>query len=105
MSLGNDLKLTQNCTIAARHIRRNVAEFLLVIIIPEDESVLAKSLLGLIVYAGIIKIALFRVGKEALGFRTPELRPTQGREDQKWQKRAKTHALSHVGYPESRRKV
>lgn len=92
----DDSTLTQKCAIAARHVRRYIAEFFLRIIIPEDESVLAKFFLRLIVHAGVIKIALFQVGEEALGFRTPELCPAQGHQSQKRQKMARNHALFHL---------
>lgn len=77
----NNLELTQKRAVAAGHVRRYVAEFLLGGIIPEDESILAEPFLGLASHTGVIKVALFRIGEETLGLRAAELRPAQGRQN------------------------
>lgn len=81
MRLGNlnGSKLTQNRAVTAGHIRRYIAELLLRVIIPEDESILAEFFLGLTIHAGIIKIALLRIGEETLRLRASELCLAQGR--------------------------
>lgn len=72
------MQLTQKSAIAAGHVSRKVAEFFLRVVVPEDEAVLAEFLLGLSVDAGVVEIALFGIGEEALVLGAPELRPRHG---------------------------
>lgn len=58
---------------AALDVCGHVAELLLGVVVPEHETVLAELLLGLVVQAAVVQIALLGVREESLGLGAPEL--------------------------------
>lgn len=65
-------RLTQKSPVAAVDVGGNIAELLLGIVVPEYQTVFAELLLGQSVEAGVVEIALLRIGEETLGLGTAE---------------------------------
>ena len=88
------LQLTKKSPISARHVGWNITEFLLGVVIPEDEAILAQFLLRLAVHADVIKIALFRIREETLRLGTSKLPSAQSHRtgQQKYRQRSNEHA-------------
>lgn len=89
-----EMWLTKKSPIPAGHVGWNITEFLLGVVISEDEAVLAQFLLGLAIQAGVIEIALFRIREETLRLGTSELPSAQSHRthQQKYRRRSNEHA-------------